>query len=41
MDCCNGKHKSSGGIYVFKWADDYESIEGSDAENKKTTSANW
>lgn len=24
MDCCNGKHKSSGGIYVFKWADEYE-----------------
>ncbi|MBO0961995.1 hypothetical protein J1P26_20015 [Neobacillus sp. MM2021_6] len=25
MDCCNGKHKHSGGIYVFKWAEEYES----------------
>jgi hypothetical protein len=34
-DCCNGKYKSSGGIYVFKWAVDvdmddweYEELEG-------------
>jgi hypothetical protein len=23
-DCCNGKYKSSGGVYLFKWADEYE-----------------
>lgn len=26
IDCCNHKSKSSGGIYVFMWSDEYEKL---------------